>query len=201
MIKADTQGHLGHAGEGDHGMTMRRLPQLPGMTLAMLLTLAVVPALIFGPEAQAAGGRGLEGTWLNDVKIVTCSEPRTVLAQFSSMTSFMRGGILIESGAPPPPLPAVSQSVGHGIWERTGPHTFRAFFRGHSYDRDGHLVRITEVEGHPELIKGDNPETPDVVEPYYLRGPGTNRITIFDPANDKVTVTHGCNEATARPFF
>jgi hypothetical protein len=187
--------------KGDHGMKMRMLPQIPGMTLAVILTLVVAQGLVFSPEAQAGGGRGLEGTWLNEVKIVTCPPaPHAVIVTFQSMTTYMRGGILIEGGAPP--FPAVSHSAGHGIWERTGDHTFRLFFRAHNFDQGGHLVSIVEVESHPKLIQGDNPETPDVVEPYYLSGEGTNRVTNLNPVNGSViNVTHGCNEATSRPFF
>src|SRR5262245_5198897 len=82
-----------------------------------------------------------------------------------SMITYMRGGILIEGGAPA--FSAVSRSAGEDIWERTGHHTFRIFFRAHSFDNLGRLVRITELESHPRLIEGDNSETPDVVEPYY----------------------------------
>jgi hypothetical protein len=52
------------------------------------------------------------------------------------------------------------------------------------------------------LIKGDNPETPDVLEPYYLSGPGTNKITNINPVDGTViNVTEGCNEATSRPLL
>jgi hypothetical protein len=82
------------------------------------------------------------------------------------MTTYICGGVLIEGGAPA--FPAVSCSAGHGIWERTGHHTFRVFFRIHSFDNLGRLVSITEVTTNPRLIKGDDPETPDIDEPYYL---------------------------------
>jgi hypothetical protein len=181
-------------------MKMKLLTQIPGMTLAVMLTLVVAQGLVLGPEARAEGGRGLEGTWLNDVKIVTCPPaPHAVIVTFQSMTTYMRGGILIEAGAP---SPAVSRSAGHGIWERTGNHTFRLFFRAHNFDQGGHLVSIVEVESHPKLIQGDNPETPDVVEPYYLSGEGTNRITNLSPVDGSViNVTEGCNEATSRPLL
>jgi hypothetical protein len=179
--------------------------KLFGMTLAGLLTLAGVAILGFGPAAQAEGGgrseAKLEGAWLNNVKIVTCPPaPHVVLATVESMTTFMRGGELIEGGAPPPP--AVSRTAGHGIWERTGHHTFRAFFRHHSFDILGRLVRITEVRTNPRLIDGDNPETPEVVEPYYHSGEGTSVITNINPVDGTViNVIEGCNEATARPLL
>ncbi len=117
------------------------------------------------------------------------------------MTTYMRGGTLIESGAPP--SPAASRSAGHGIWERTGHHTFRSFNRFHSFDEEGRRVSIIEVTGHPRLIKGDNPETPVVLEPYYLSGKGnTNRITNLDPLTGEVIeVIEGCSEATHRPVL
>jgi hypothetical protein len=39
---------------------LRRLTQILGVMLAVMLTLAVAQGLVFGPEAQ--GRRGLEGT-------------------------------------------------------------------------------------------------------------------------------------------
>jgi hypothetical protein len=117
------------------------------------------------------------------------------------MTTCMRGGTLVEGGAPP--FPSVSRSAGQGIWERTGPHTFRAFFRFHSFDDLGRRVSITEVTTHPRLIQGDNPDTPDVLEPYYLRlEGGTNKITTIDPVDGTViAVIEGCNETTQRPVL
>ncbi|SRR6266545_3508429 len=185
-------------------MQMRRYTRLPGMTLAVMLTLLVGQGLVFGhDDREGWEHRTLEGTWLNEVKIVTCPPaPHAVLATFQSLTTYMRGGILVEGGGPATPPPAVSRSAGHGIWERTGRHTFRVFFRFHSFDNLGRLVRITEVTSHPSLIQGDNPETPDDVEPYYLSGEGTNKITNLNPDDGAViNVTEGCNEATSRPVL
>ena len=53
-------------------MQTRRLTQLPGMTLAVMLTLVVAPGLVFGPEARAGDGRNLEGTWLIETTLVDC---------------------------------------------------------------------------------------------------------------------------------
>ena len=182
-------------------MKTRLFTQIPGMTLAVMLTLTGVGVLGFGPAARAAGGEKLEGTWLNEVKIVTCPPaPFAVIATVQSMTTYMRGGILVEGGAPP--APAVSRSAGHGIWERTGHHSFRVFFRAHFFDNLGRRVRIIEVTSHPSLINGDNPETPDVLEPYYLSGDGTDKITNINPADGSViNVIEGCNEATSRPIL
>ena len=184
-------------------MKTRLLTRISGMTLVGVLTLAGGTVLGFGPATQEEGRGKLEGTWLNEVKIVTCPPaPFAVIATVQSMTTYMRGGILLEGGGPPAPPPAVSRSAGHGIWERTGPHTFLLFFRAHSFDNLGRRVRITEVTSQPVLIPGDNPDTPDFVEPYYLSGDGTNKITNLNPVDGTViSVTEGCNKATSAPFF
>ena len=91
---------------------------------------------------------------------------------------------------------------GSPVWEHTGPHTFRVFCRIHSFDNLGRLVSITEVTTNPSLIKGDDPETPGIDEPYYQSGEGTNRITNLNPDDGSViNVTEGCNEATSRPIL
>lgn len=183
-------------------MQSQGFKKFSGAMVAGFLTLAGV-GTFGGSTAHADNDGKFEGTWLNDVKIVTCPPaPRVVIATAQSMTTYMRGGTLIEGGGPAAPPPAVSRSAGHGIWERTGHHAFRLFFRAHFLDSLGRLVRITEVTSLPTLIQGDNPETPDVVEPYYLSGDGTNRITNINPVDGSVVnVTEGCNEATSRPVL
>jgi hypothetical protein len=183
-------------------MNVRLVTRIVGMTLACLFTVMGPGNQGSGAVAHANDGR-LEGTWLNDVKIVTCPPDQpAVIARFQSMTTYMRGGTLVEGGGPATPPPAVSRSAGHGIWEREGRHTFRVFFRSHSLDSLGRLVRIIEVTSIPGLFRGDNPETPDVVEPYYLSGPGTNTTTNLNPADGTViNVIPGCNEVTSRPIL
>jgi hypothetical protein len=40
------------------------------------------------------------------------------------------------------------------------------------------------------------------VEPYYLKGTGTNRITNLNPADGSViNVIEGCNESTSAPVL
>jgi hypothetical protein len=160
---------------------------LKSIYVAALLILAscVQPSSV---KAQAEDA-GPEGTWLNDVQIVACAPgPPIVFASFQSMTTYMRGGVLIEGGSPP--APAVSRSAGHGIWERTGGHTFHVFFRFHSFDGLGRLVSIFEVTSHPSLINGE------------LNGSGTARITNVNPDDGTViNVIEVCNVATSRPFL
>lgn len=176
-------------------MKTRLFKWISGMALAGMLTMLV-------GSAGANDGK-LAGTWLNEVKIVTCPPaPFAVIAAFPSMNTYMRGGILIEGGGPAIPPPAVSRSAGYGIWERTGHRTFRISFRFHSFDNLGRLVRISEPTVHQSIINGDNPETPDVLEPYYLSAEGTSKITNINPVGGAVIkVIQGCVEATSRPIL
>jgi hypothetical protein len=58
------------------------------MTFAVLLALTIGRTLVVGLEARAAGEGKLEGTWLNEVKIVTCPLALpAVLVTFESMTT------------------------------------------------------------------------------------------------------------------
>jgi filamentous hemagglutinin family protein len=162
-----------------------RFPMLFLILMSLVLTSSMQPK---SAKAQEEGG-GLEGTWLNDVKIVTCSPaPPAVIATFQSMITYMRGGVLIESGSPTFPT-AVSRSPSHGIWKPTSGHSFHVFFRFHTFDNLGRLNSIVEVTTDPSLINGE------------LSGNGTNKITIVNPVDGTVIgVTEGCNEATSRRF-
>jgi len=182
-------------------MEMKELTRFSGRTLVGALA---VTALGLAPGAQADERHGaFEGTWLNDVKIVACAPaPPIVFRTFQSMLTLIPGGTLVEGGSPGGPPPAVTRSEGFGIWKRTSAHRLLQFFRFHSFDGQGRLVSIAEVTSRPRLIHGDNPDTPDVVEPYYLKGSGTNRITNLNPADGSViNVTEGCNQSTSAPLL
>ena len=178
------------------------LTRISSMTLAGLLTLASASVLGRGPTAEAEDRGRLEGTWLNEIKIVTCAPaPFAVIAAGQSLTTYLRGGTLIEGGGAAP-APFASRSAGHGIWERTSGHSFLLFFRFDSFDGLGRRVRVTEVTSRPHLIHGDNPETTDFIEPYYLSGDGTNKVTNINPVDGTViNVFRGCNQATSRPIL
>jgi len=189
-------------------MKTKPFPRISRMTPVGVLALAGACVLGFGPAVQAddlerSQAAKFEGTWVNDVEIVACAPaPPIVFAAFQSMITHIHGGTLIEGGSPRGAPPGVTRSAGHGIWQRTGGHTFLQMFRFHGFDALGRLVSIAEVTVRARLVRGDNPATPDVIEPYYLRGTGTNRITNLDPDDGTViNVTEGCNRATSAPFL
>ena len=159
------------------------------MVLLALMWLILTTSMWPTPGKAEGEGGGIEGTWLNEVKIVTCppSAP-AVIATFPSMITYMRGGVLTEDGSPTFPT-AVSRSGGHGIWKPASGHSFRVFFRFHTFDDLGRLNSIVEVTSNPSLVNGE------------LTGPGTNKTTNLNPVDGTVlNVTEGCNEATSRRF-
>jgi hypothetical protein len=178
------------------------LTRTSAVTLAAMITLASASILGVGRTAEEAGHGRLEGTWFNDITIVTCAPaPFAVIATSQSMTTYISGGGLIEGGAAAP-APFASRSAGHGVWERSGSNSFILFFRFDSFDSLGRRIRVTEVTSRPTLIRGDNPDTTDIVEPYYLSGGGTNRVTNLNPVDGTViSVFNGCNHATSRPIL
>ena len=154
-------------------MKMKLLPQIPGMTLAVMLALTVGQALVVGPEAYAAGGGKLEGTWLMEATLVDCATgaPLPIPGNpFPALHTYMRGGTMLDSGASPPRPPAVTRSTAHGIWERMGGQTFRERFRVFFFDAPGVHVSTSEVTVERSLIQGKNAETDEII------GAGTSKI-------------------------
>ena len=165
---------------------------IPGMTLAILLALTVGQTLVVGPEARAAGGGKLEGTWLMEATLVNCAtgDPLPIPAgeggnPFPVLHTYMRGGTMLETGASPPPPP---RSTAHGIWERTGWQTFRERFRFFSFNAAGVHVSTSEITVERRLIQGNNAETDEII------GVGTAKF--FTPTG--VLVEEGCNKDQGR---
>jgi len=168
-------------------MQIRQCTQLPGMTLAVMLALMVIHGLVCGPEAQAQGSRGLEGTWLFEATLVDCDTGESLpipVNPFPVLHTYLPGGTMLDSAA------EATRSAAHGIWERTGNRTFRERFRFFSFDATGAHVSTVEITVERSLIRGENAETDEVI------GVGTAKF--FDPAG--VLVGEGCNKDSGRRF-
>jgi len=166
-------------------MQIRRCAQLPGTTLAVMLALMVIYGLVCGPEAQAQGNRGLEGTWLFEATLVDCAtgDPLPIPGNpFPVLHTYLPGGTMLDSAA------EATRSAAHGIWERTGNRTFRERFRFFSFDAAGVHVSTIEVTVERRLIRGENAETDEII------GVGTAKF--FDPTGD--LVMEGCNKDSGR---
>jgi len=95
---------------------------------------AVVAASATPARALAGNDHDLVGSWFGTV---TATNPP--LGQFNDLISFHTGGVVTESrrySVPGTPLGNLLETTGHGAWERTGGHTFEAFFRFLLQDAD-----------------------------------------------------------------
>ena len=175
-------------------MQRRWYTQLSRMTLVGILTLTGVGVLGFRPAAHAVGGGKLEGTWLMEVTIVNCTTgaPLPIPGNpFPALHTYMRNGMMLRTGAPPPPAPpstAVALSTAHGIWEHTGGQTFRERFRFFSFNAAGVHVSTSEITVERSLIQGNNAETDEII------GAGTGKF--FTPTG--MLVGEGCTEDRGR---
>ena len=89
-------------------MQTQRFTQLPGIALAVMLTLTGVGVLGFGTEARAEGGRKLEGTWLIETTLVNCAtgDPLPITGNpFPTVHTYLRGKDLAMFAWTPPQLP------------------------------------------------------------------------------------------------
>ena len=95
-----------------------RRAMLTILPVVAVSALAAVPA-IAQDDPQA---RKLEGTWYTQVSAHNCTTG-AVLRSFPALNTFAAGGTLIDTTTVVAPS---LRSPGHGTWEATGGHTFRA---------------------------------------------------------------------------
>lgn len=99
--------------------------------VALSSLLAGTTAFATSPNAKASAAdaqsgsqsRRLEGTWATQVTIRDCHTD-VPLREFPALNTFARGGTLIDTTTATGPA---LRSPGHGLWEQTGSHRFRAY--------------------------------------------------------------------------
>src|SRR6266850_468133 len=104
-------------------MKSRLITRIPGMTLAVLLTLLVGQAPVFGDDDNRGGkADSIEGVWtVADVILSGCPTGNPVRT-VADMNMFMHGGLLIEApGTPAVGAPPLQRgSPGLGTWQHLG---------------------------------------------------------------------------------
>jgi hypothetical protein len=131
-----------------------------GVTLAFVLALAgaafLTPArdvgasTTQGPESEA---RKLEGTWRVEVTPRNCQTGAPLGSSFTSLLSFARGGVLIETTSRFSPA---MRGPAHGVWQHTGGHTFSATAYAFLYNSSGawtgtqKITQTIEIGGDPD---------------------------------------------------
>ena len=93
------------------------------------MALSFAGAMVLGSEPSAAAQsepapKGLQGTWHVTVTPYNCVTRLPLGFSFHALLAFARGGTL--SGASDAPNQPGQFSASFGVWERTGPRTYRA---------------------------------------------------------------------------
>lgn len=82
--------------------------------------------------------------------------------------TFNQGGTLVASGS------STSNSLWHGIWKRTGRHTFIVKVQSFKYDENGNAESIDTAEAVIKMVDNDNIEAVQDSELTYT----CTRITL-----------------------
>jgi hypothetical protein len=166
-----------------------------GISLAFILVLAAAVTFTAAKQGNAQTSEGQEeqqnlgsdakklvGTWRVQVTIRDCAtgvEIRT----FRSLLTFAHGGTTAETTSSTSPL---LRGPGHGIWQRTGDHTFSNQFEAFTFNSAGAWTGTQKIMQHIEI--GPDPDE--------YSSSGSNQIVDI---NGNVLVT-GCNTAIGRRF-
>lgn len=94
----------------------------------------------------------LEGTWFTQVTIRDC-HTGAASREFPALNTFAQGGTLIDTTTAVGPA---LRTPGHGVWEKTGGHRFRAFSQAFLFN-PAHVWTGTQTITQAILI-GDDPD-------------------------------------------
>src|SRR5262245_15957989 len=127
-------------------MQRRLLTQIPGMTLAVMLTLLIGQGAVVGhADSKGVKADRIEGVWDEQVIITDCATGESTGREFPGTIMFLHGGQLIETPGtplvapmlPPPPIPARRGHVGLGSWHHLSGRHYTAAFRFFRFIADG----------------------------------------------------------------
>jgi hypothetical protein len=121
---------------------------------AMLAAVALVMSCAVG----AGDGRHardytaqLQGSWSTQVTVRNCVSGDVLIGPFAGMSTFHQGGTQSETAAGTPTL---RRGPGHGLWYRTGKHSFTSKFVFQRFDLNGFLIGTQEVRATQEVAEG-----------------------------------------------
>jgi hypothetical protein len=120
----------------------------------MLAAVALVMTCAAG-AGDARKGRDytaqLQGAWTTQVTVRNCVSGDALIGPFAGMSTFHQGGTQSETAAG---TPTVRRGPGHGLWYRTGKHSFASKFVFQRFDLNGFLIGTQEVRATQEVAEG-----------------------------------------------
>ncbi|HEX3100525.1 MAG TPA: hypothetical protein VHQ01_01965 [Pyrinomonadaceae bacterium] len=157
------------------------------IALAMILTLAIGPALVFGQDkadnrAPASGNdessNNLEGVWQTVVTFRDC-HTGVAFGSFQALRTIAAGGTMLETN---PSFP----SSGHGIWKHTTDHQYTVTLAFYAYDPAGAFAGNSKIKEYITLGRNSNSYT------------SSSTFEFFDPNGN--VVDSGCSTESATRF-
>ena len=170
-------------------MRTRRYTPLPGMTIAVMLTLLVGQGLVFGhDDGDRTAPSKLEGTWNVTGQFgrcdASCPCPPGITTDtlISALHMYLKHGSFLEA-----PGGTLLRGPGLGSWERLGHRQFEARFKFFLFNPDFSRRDYEEVTSHIHLTG------PDAFE-------ATATFDLFDTTGNKTSPEEGCtiNETATR---
>jgi hypothetical protein len=93
----------------------------------------------------------LQGAWATQVTVRHCVSGDVLIGPFAGLSTFHQGGTQSETAAGTPTL---RRGPGHGVWYRTGKHSFSSKFVFQRFDLNGFLIGTQEVRASQEVAEG-----------------------------------------------
>jgi hypothetical protein len=93
----------------------------------------------------------LQGSWTTQVTVRHCVSGDLLVGPFAGMSTFHQGGTQSETAAG---TPTVRRGPGHGLWYRSGKHSFTSKFVFQRFDLNGFLIGTQEVRATQEVSEG-----------------------------------------------
>ncbi len=154
-----------------------------GTVLLLMVILTLTCGLVSAQDESLVEGKDrFEGTWDVQVTIRNC-QTRAAIRTFSSVTTFMAGGTMLDSTSG---IPQALKTPGHGVWSRGKRNTYHFKFKSFSFDAGGNSTGWTIITQRANLQYG--------IEAYDSAG----NSEIYDP-NGNLLFT-GCSTTTATRF-
>ncbi len=171
-------------------MNTRILTQTFVIALAMMITLTIGSAMVFGQDNTdkqsvilPAEGNTLEGTWQAIVTPRDCHTGVPAPFSFKALTTFMQGGTMSEYAAN---MDGPYRSSGHGIWKRNSRRQYTVAWTFFTFAPNGAMTGSVKVTVNKTLSQDFNSLT------------GDGFVQVSDP-NGNIVFT-GCSDETATRF-
>jgi len=133
--------------------------------LALAMSLALAPVMV-SAQNPPAGAEGITGTWNHVLTVRNCATGAAI-AQGSSTSSYVEGGVYMEvAPAPGPTL----RTPGIGVWRYVGGQKYEMSMKYFRYNADGSFAGKTIVDSNITHLLDDTLAQVAVVRIFNAAG-------------------------------